>query len=308
MTRVVSLIASSTELVVALGCQSMLVGRSHECDYPGSVKDLPCCTTPRIQIGGSSGEIDQEVRSLIEESLSIYQVDVDLLRELRPDLILTQDHCRVCAVSLPDVECALREILEYSPTVISLHPDRLKNIWEDFEIVGSALGVTERAISFQEECITHLERLRSRAPTSETKPKVALLEWLEPIMGSSNWLPELVEIAGGLDVTGRVGTLAPKLSITDLSQADPDLIVLSPCGFDVTRTALELPTLTRRADWRQLRAVREGRVFIVDGNQYLNRPGPRIVESVEILQEILFPEYVPPLHRGAAWVRVENRL
>jgi len=305
MTRVVSLIASSTEIVFALGCESSLVGRSHECDYPQSVKSLPCCTTPRFDVEGTSGEIHSRVQSLVQESLSVYRVDVEMLRRLKPDVILTQDHCRVCAVSLPDVEGALKEILEYSPRLISLHPDSLKNIWEDFEIVGSALGVPERAKALVEQCIERMHGYRDKVQGSI--PKVAFLEWLDPLMGSSNWLPELVELAGGFDVTGSVGTLAPKLSITELSLADPDTIILAPCGFDVTRTALELPSLTRRAEWRQLRAVKEGRVFIVDGNQFFNRPGPRIVESVEILQEILHPDSAPPLHRGVAWVRVEDR-
>jgi iron complex transport system substrate-binding protein len=302
--RVVSLIASSTEIICALGAESLLVGRSHECDYPPSVRSLPCCTEPRFPTEGSSKEIDQKVRDVLAEALSVYRVDPERIRELRPDVIVTQDHCRVCAVSLDDVNCALSELLDYSPRVVSLHPDSLDDVWRDIRHVASALDLVDRGEALVAQSIERLEALRDqRAPTD--RPSVACIEWVDPLMASGNWIPEIVEIAGGRNLFGEAGKHSPMMKWEDLVEANPDVLVILPCGFEIRRTALELPVLARRPEWRELECVRRGRVYLCDGNSFFNRPGPRVVDSACVLHEIFFGEQQRKFDR-TVWVKVSH--
>src|SRR6516162_229687 len=244
MPRIVSLIASATEIVCALGFEGHLVGRSHECDFPESVRRLPVCTEPKFNVEGSSYEIDQRVKAIVQESLSVYRVDGECLRDLEPDVIVTQAHCEVCAVSLREVERAVCAWLRSCPKLVSLMPNALADVWHSIEQVADALGVRDRG----EELIG---RLRKRVEAisevayylSDDRPRVACIEWLDPLMAAGNWMPELVERAGGINLFGEAGKHAPWMTWEQLVAADPDVIVLLPCGFDIARTRRELPLL-----------------------------------------------------------------
>ncbi len=275
--RIVSLLPSATEIVAALGGLDQLVGRSHECDHPAEVESLPVCCHPTLDIQASGQEIDRQVKQRLAQAVSIFEIDHDLLSRLQPDLVLTQ--------------------------VLSLAPSHLAEVWQSVLSVGEALGHPDRA----SEIVSGLkDRMQALARTVEVaagdlSPRIACIEWLEPLMVAGNWVPELVELAGGVDVLGTSGAHSPWISWSDLVAADPDVLVLMPCGFDIERTRTEWETLENRAQWHQLRSVAEGRVFITDGHQFFNRPGPRLVESAEILAEILHPGRCDFGHHPAGW-------
>jgi iron complex transport system substrate-binding protein len=301
MPRIVSLIASATEIVCALGFGDDLVGRSHECDYPPPVRRLPVCTEPKFDVEGSSREIDERVKGLLRDALSVYRVDAALLRELRPDVIVTQAQCEVCAVSLRDVEEAVCSWVGGRPKVVSLVPNCLADVWADVARVADALGTPRRGADL-------VRRLQARMAAVESRPKrgrptVACVEWVDPLMAAGNWVPELVTMAGGVNLFGEAGKHSPWMTWEELAARDPEVIVTMPCGFDIARTRQEMPALTGREGWSRLRAVRESRVFLADGNQFFNRPGPRLAESLEILAELLHPGEFPFGHEGAGWQR-----
>jgi iron complex transport system substrate-binding protein len=304
MPRVVSLIASATEIVCALGCEDRLVGRSHECDFPESIKRLPVCTEPKFNVEGSSYEIDQRVKAVVQEALSVYRVDGDRLRELEPDVIVTQSQCEVCAVSLRDVERAVCAWQRACPRLVSLCPNALADVWDDVERVAEALGVPERGTELNARLRGRMAAIADRAKTLSARPTVACVEWIEPLMASGNWMPELVEMAGGVNLFGEAGKHAPWLTWEALCGRDPEVLLVLPCGFDVARSRRDVPALTGKPEWPRLRAVRAGRVFLLDGNQFFNRPGPRLVESLEILAEVLHPETFAFGHEGAGWQRI----
>jgi iron complex transport system substrate-binding protein len=303
MPRIVSLIASATEIVCALGFEGDLVGRSHECDFPESVKRLPVCTAPKFNTEGTSYQIDQRVKAILQEGLSVYRVDAERLRELGPDVIVTQSHCEVCAVSLRDVERAVCSWLGACPRLVSLAPDALADVWTGIGQVAEALDARERGAELIRSLQARMAAVTDRARTLAGRPAVACVEWIEPLMAAGNWMPELVEMAGGVNLFGAAGRHAPWLSWEELCARDPEVIVLLPCGFDIARTRQDLPLLADRPEWPRLRAVRAGRVFLTDGNQYFNRPGPRLAESVEILAELLHPGVFAFGHEGVGWQR-----
>jgi iron complex transport system substrate-binding protein len=301
MPRVVSLIASATEIVCALGCEDLLVGRSHECDYPPSVRRLPVCTEPKIDVHASSAAIDQSVKAVLQDGLSVYRVHADLLRRLRPDVIVTQTQCDVCAVSQKDVEEALCDWLDARPRVVSLVPNALADVWTDIGAVARALEVADQGTRLVEALRDRIDAVARRAAALVERPGVACIEWVEPLMAAGNWVPELVALAGGTNLFGTAGKHAPWMTWEQLCAADPEVIVVLPCGFDIARTRQEMPALTQQPDWARLRAVRARRVFLADGNQYFNRPGPRLVESLEIMAELLHPDVFHFGHRGSGW-------
>jgi len=302
MPRIVSLIASATEIVCALGCERDLVGISHECDFPKSVTRLPRCTRPRFDIHGSSLEIDQRVREVLRQSLSVYEVDTELLRTLRPDVIVTQIRCEVCAVSRKDVEQALVGWLESRPTVVSLAPNALADVWQDIQQVADALHAPERGQALVRQLQQSMAEIADLARLQPYRPTLACVEWIEPLMMAGNWMPELVEMAGGVPLFGAAGQHSPRLTWDELRSADPDVIAVMPCGWDIAKARQEMAVLTGQPGWAQLRAVRGGHVFLTDGNQFFNRPGPRLLESLEILAELLHPETFALGHRGTGWV------
>jgi len=301
--RIISLIASATEIVAGLGLGRSLVGRSHECDFPPEVLALPACSEPKIDVHGTSREIDERVKSLAGDAISVYRVFPDLLRRLEPTHIITQTQCEVCAVSLKDVEEALAQIVGRPPKIVALAPMCLADVWNDIQSVGRSLGAAERADDFVRRLRGEVDAITVRVAQSNGRPSIACLEWIDPLMSAGNWVPELVEIAGGRNLLGTPGQHSPWLKWDELVACDADVIAVMPCGFDMARTRQEMPALTRDPRWGRLRAVREGRVFLTDGNQFFNRPGPRLVESARILAEILHPDLSGTSLEGTGWVR-----
>lgn len=299
--RVISLIASATEIVCALGFEDRMVGRSHECDYPPSVEKLPVCSSSKVDVDGSSRAIDDQVRAIVADALSVYRVDGRLLDELAPTVVVTQTQCEVCAVSLKDVEQAVCELVASEPKIVSLEPMDLGDVFDDIGTVAGALGRPERAEWLNAGLTARLDAIRERTCQLADRPLVGCIEWIDPLMHAENWVPELVEIAGGKVMLGEAGRHSGYFEFERMVEADPDVIAVMPCGFDIPRTAAEMPPLTAQPGWSDLSAVRNGRVFLTDGNQFFNRPGPRVVESAEILAELLHPEEFDFGHRGSGW-------
>ena len=300
--RIVSLIASATEILHALGLGRSQVGRSHECDYPPEVHSLPVCTRPRFSIEGSSRDIDQRVKRTLADASSVYEVFDDVLDQLRPTHVLTQSQCRVCAVSIDDVERALQTRFDWRPSVVALEPNSLADVWQDIRRVAVACGVDEKGESLVRELTSRMGDI-ARAAGGLTRPRFVCLEWQEPLMAAGNWAPELIAMAGAENLFGEAGRHSPWMQWDDLVRADPDAILVSPCGYDIAKTAAEMYWLEQRPEWQGLKAVGEGRVYLADGNQYFHRPGPRLADSLRILAEILHPDAFPPSHLGSGWVK-----
>jgi iron complex transport system substrate-binding protein len=301
--KIVTLIASATEIVCALGFEGQLVARSHECDYPPSVKRLPQLTSPKFNVEGTSAEIDQRVKSIVQDALSVYRVDAAMLEALKPTHIITQSQCEVCAVSLKDVEQAVCELTSSRPMIVSLEPNSLDDVWADIMRVGEALDATSRAEQLVDDLTGRMDDIVQRTHWLDTNPSVAYIEWIDPLMAGGNWMPELVSMAGGLNLFGEAGKHSPWMTWDELVAKDPDIIFVSPCGFDIPRTLEEMNLLSECDEWKSLNAVRDGRVFVADGNQYFNRPGPRLVESLEILAEVIHPNVFHFGHEGTGWVK-----
>jgi iron complex transport system substrate-binding protein len=302
--RIISLIPSATEIVAALGLEGALVGRSHECDYPSTVQALPICTAPNLNPQGTSREIHDRVEDLLQSALSIYRIDLDALERLRPTHILTQAQCEVCAVSLAEVEAAVTQLTDCSAQIISLQPATLTDVWTDIKRVAQALGVESDAV------IAGLEQrvatIQHQTQALLHRPRVACIEWTEPLMAGGNWVPELVALAGGENLFGTVGKHSPWMQWDELLQADPDVLVVMPCGFDLGQTReAAIAYLTQHPSWQTLKAVQQNQVYLTDGNQYFNRPGPRLVDSLEILAEILHLE-LDYGYEGWGWVRLQT--
>jgi iron complex transport system substrate-binding protein len=301
MLRIVSLIASASEIVSSLGLSRYQVGRSHECDFPPEILALPICTSPAFPTDGSSAEIDQRVKERVASALSVYEVSRERLDALQPTHVITQTQCRVCAVSLEDVERALTGWVTSRPKLVALEPNALADVWDDIRRVAASCGIPERGEEVVAQLQDQMRRISEPACAASRHPSVACIEWHEPLMAAGNWVPELVEMAGAVNLFGRAGAHSPWMNWQQLVDADPDVIISMPCGFDLARTCAEMYWLTDRPEWQKLRAVQEGRVYLADGNQYFNRPGPRLVESLQILAEILHPEEFKPALAGLGW-------
>jgi iron complex transport system substrate-binding protein len=305
--KVVSLIASATEIIAALGCRDRLIGRSHECDHPPEVLHLPVLTAPKFKVEGTSGDIDRKVREIVAQGLSVYQVDAELLRKLAPDLIVTQDHCEVCAVSLSDVEAATCAWAGASTRIVSLRPDGLDDVYGDIARVAEALGVAGRGTALVRRMREGFASLAERT-RGLNRPRVAFVEWSEPLMSGGNWMPTLIETAGGQNLFGRAGGKSEVLSWSDFVAADPEVVIIAPCGYDLGASCRDLDHLAATPGWERITAVRDGRVYCADGNAYFNRPGPRLLDTAQIIAEILHPERFPPRHRQrGAWVQQRKR-
>src|SRR5688572_12248050 len=265
--RVVSLIASATEIVCALGRGEHLVGRSHECAFPPEVAGLPALTAPKFSVEGSSAEIDARVRQIVRDGLAVYSVDAEALRALEPDVILTQDHCDVCAVSLADVEAATCTWTGRPVTIVSLKPDSLADAYADIGRVAQALGTPAAGDTLAQSMRQRIADIGMRiaqhrqTDPARSKPRVAFIEWVEPPMAGGNWMPELVEAAAGVNLLGTAGRRSDWMQWQDLVAADPDAIVVAPCGYDLARCLAERPLLEAKPGWSDLAAVRAARVF-----------------------------------------------
>lgn len=296
--KIASLLPSATEIVCALGLGESLVGVSHECDFPPEVVGRPILTEPKIDPTGDSSSIDAAVRRLVRDGLSVYRIKTDVLERLQPDLIVTQEHCEVCAVPYHEVVAATRQLLHDSARIVSLKPTRLADIFDDLQRVADAAGCSDAGIELTGRLRARLDAIRRRAAAVHSRPRVACIEWLEPLMVAGNWIPELVELGGGTYELVPPGGHSPTISWDDLVAYAPDVVIIMPCGFKLPQTQRELPRLTAHSEWQQLQAVRNRRVYAVDGNAYLNRPGPRIVESAELLAGLIQPGFfankIPP--------------
>lgn len=299
--RIVSLLPSSTEIVCAIGLEENLVGRSHECDYPHSIKNLPVCTEPKFNHHGTSRQINTDVKNILKKAISIYNVKEEKLKELKPDFILTQSQCEVCAVSLKDVEKAVNNLVNSNTKIISLEPKTIQDVLDDILRVSRVLGTLEKGEKVVKSLEKRLNNISEKTYALKTKPTVFCIEWIDPLMASGNWVPELVEIAGAKNLSGEHSKHSKWIYFNDITSLNPDIIVVMPCGFNIKKTREEIHTLTENPLWSKLKAAASNKVFLVDGNQYFNRPGPRLVDSLEILCEIFHPELFNFGYKGLGW-------
>jgi iron complex transport system substrate-binding protein len=300
--RIVSLLASATEIVCALGAGEQLVGRSHECDNPSWVRSLPGCSEPAFDIGVSSGDIDREVRRLIRAGEPLYRIHTDRIRQLAPDLIVAQSHCEVCAVTPGDVE---RNNCLGSARVLSLSASTVEEVFSSILDVARALGLEQQGLELVARERKRLERLRQRT-SGRRRPSVVVLEWADPIFPMSNWGPELVEAANGALAIGNAGEHSSAIPSEHVREADPELLVVAPCGFDLNRSIQELPVLERNPWWPELRAVRERKVIFADGNLFFNRAGTTVVRTAEMLAEMMHGIVSGERTYGRHWRWIED--
>jgi iron complex transport system substrate-binding protein len=291
--RVVSLLPAATEIVAFLGHADKLVGLSHECNWPpGLPVDLPRLTEPRIEEGGSSREIDEAVRDVVSQGLSVYELDVDRLVELDPDVVVTQDQCSVCAVDLEQVESSLADRLDGDVEVVSLSPNSLGDILENIVQVAEALGAKSDGIVKRRKLASKLDRAVGGVPSDRSgfsAPEVCFVEWIDPLMVAGHWIPEMIEKAGGRYSFVDAGAPSRQIEFEELQEVDPEVIVIAPCGMGTLEMRGDLGALTDRDGWDDLQAVQRARVHPVDGDAYFNRPGPRILDSLSILVRLLWP-------------------
>lgn len=303
--RIASLLPSATEILCALGLADDIVGVSHECDHPPEIAGRPVLTAPKLDPRGGSATIDAAVRRLVRDGLGVFRVEEEALRAARPDLIVTQTQCEVCAVSFAKVERAARALLDAPATVVSLAPNRLDDVLADFTRVAEAAGVRQAGERLAAASRERLERIRRAVVPARSRPRVACIEWIEPLMVAGNWLPEMVALGGGRYDVAAAGAHSPAITWDALRAAQPDVVIVAPCGFDLAQTRRELPALRVRPEWQALPAVRNGRAYAVDGNAYVNRPGPRLVDSAELLAGLIQPGCAAGLMPAGGWERIQ---
>lgn len=298
--RIVSLLPSATEILCELGLAEQLVGVTHECDYPPWVAGLPKVTRTLIPHDATSRQIDAMVRERLQTQRALYTLDLPTLERLRPDLIVTQALCDVCAVAEAEVTAAACA-LPGQPQVVNLEPSQLHDVFDCLRLVGQAANVAERAESVIERLTQRVETVRRRSAAISMRPRTVLLEWIDPPFCSGHWTPELVRLAGGSECLGREGQPSRTLRWQEVVDADPEVLLLACCGFTIERTLKDLPLLASYPGYTELTCVQRGRVYVIDGNTYFSRPGPRLVDSLEILAHTLHPEVHPlPPHLPAA--------
>lgn len=301
--RIVSLLPSTTEIVAALGMQDHLVGRSHECDYPDGITSVPACTEPKFQPDGTSYEIDQRVKALLQEGLSVYRVDEKRLAALNPDLIITQDHCEVCAASADEVKKAVRSQLGDHVEVLSVSPTDLSAVVASIRTIASAIGAEAEAEKLTTQMKSELQQIQNSV--SELNwPSVLAIEWMDPLMSAGNWVPQLIQLAGGQPLAAEAGEHSPWLEWEKVQRLDPAIITVMPCGYPLKQTLSEISSLTNRPGWSELRAVQNKQVYLLDGHHYFNRPGPRLVDSTHILAEILHPSIFRKENTSSGWINL----
>ena len=304
LSKIVTLIPSATEIVAFLGKKDSIIGRSHECDYPHGLNHVAKLTSPKINVDGTSGEIDKQINKILENSLSVYKVDVLKLKELNPDYIITQAHCEVCAVSFSEVENIVSKNLNKNTKIISLQPNTLNDVFNDIKRVAKELNVENESNNKLIDSLSYrIEKIKELSSKQEIKPSIACIEWIDPLMIAGNWIPEMVEIAGGKNVLGNSGNDSHWINFEEIIKKDPDIIVFLPCGFNISKTHDELIKIIKKnSQWSSLKAFKNNKLFVTDGNQFFNRPGPRLVESVEILAEIIHPDIFNFKHKGIGWI------
>ena len=292
--KIATLLPSATEIVCALGLEKNLVGISHECDFPSSISNLPHLTSSSIGNHRSSEDIHQSVETLLKQSLSVYELDLELLKSLKPNYLITQDLCDVCAVSFTQVKDACREVLGADTKIISLRPQRLKDIWEDLRSVAEELEVMAAYDKFKADVDDRINYIFSKVKeNSLIKRSVLTIEWYAPVMIGGLWLPEMIEIAGGNYLLATPGERALTVTREKLNEINPDVVIIKPCGFKLKQTMQELETLSRNIPLENWKAYQSDDIFIVDGNAYFNRSGPRMIDSLEILSYCVHPKIFP---------------
>ncbi len=287
--RICSLVPGATEVVAALGRQDDLIGISHECDFPPSLAQIPVMVRPRIESDRlSSVEIDQQVGALLAAGAGLYELDESRLLAARPDLIIAQALCDVCAVTPSQLKQVVHA-LSPPPHMLTLSPGRLDDILRDVDRIGTAIGQEDAGTRLSAALRSRLDTVRATVGAPAIRPRVACIEWLSPLYTAGHWVPDMVAAAGGIDVLAQAGTASRKMDWDTLAASEPDVIVLMPCGFTVPRTKAELAPLTAHPQWQQLPAVRRGEVYLVEALSYFSRPGPRLIDGVEQLAAILHP-------------------
>ncbi len=288
--RICSLLPSATEIAFALGLGDSLVGVSHECDYPPQARQVTVVVKSNVDPHrNTSNEIDTLVTGSLKANQSIYNIDLNLFQEANPDLILTQGLCDVCALDYDQVVEAAQSLAQ-QPKIVSLNPVTLTDVLHDISHVGQNTGKSKEAELFVAELSQRIDGVRQRAVSSDLRPRVACLEWLDPIYSAGHWVPEMVDIAGGIDGLAKVGQVSKKITWNMIQEYQPEIIILMPCGFTVERTLKELDLLYKLPGWKELPAIKDGRLFAVNGHAYFNRSGPRLVDGLEILAQIIHPE------------------
>ena len=303
MKKIVTLIPSATEIVSFLGKKDFIVGKSHECDYPEDLNNIKKLTSPKINVEGTSGEIHKEITEILENSLSVYKVDVNELKKLNPDIVVTQAHCEVCAVSFSEVQEIVTNHLDKNTKIISLQPNTLDDVFEDIKRVAKGLNIDEIKIK---NLIKPLEeKLKNIQVRSSKKKKktIACIEWIDPLMAAGNWIPEMVKISGGEDVFGKSGKDSHWIKFDEVKKYNPEIIIFLPCGYDIEKTKNEVENLFNQQNkWNALDAFMNKEIYIVDGNQFFNRPGPRLLESLEIFAEIIHTGLFNFNHNEDGWI------
>ena len=301
--QICSLLPSGTEILYALDLGGSVVGVTHECDYPPDAATKPALIRPRVDPHAAPAEIDRQVMELVARGESIYSVDADLLERLRPDLIVTQDLCHVCAASPDDLAAALRRF-EKSPRVLSLVPHTLGDVWEDIRCVGEATGKKVEAEALAAELARRVAATEARTAAAISRPRVLCLEWLDPFYIGGHWVPEMAAKAGGVDALGAAGEPSRRVTLEEIRKSQPDVIVVMQCGYNAARNAADFEKMPVRQTLAGLPAIGEGRVFAVDANGYFSRPGPRLADGVEILAHLLHPELFPETAHGEAILKL----
>ena len=295
--KIVSLIPSATEIISALNLSDNLVGVSHECDYPKEVLKLPKLTTSKIKTEQSSLIIDHDIKKILEQSLSVYEVKSNLLKKLDPDVIITQSQCSVCAVSLKDVEECLSKFINKKPLLIDLKPNTFEEVLEDINLVGKKLNKKVESNFLVKSIKNEINKIKLKTSNSKIK-NVLCIEWIEPIMTAGNWIPELVKFAGGKSVLAKSGKNSNFIKPEHINFEEVDIVIFMPCGFDIKRSKKEI--LKANIDYSS--NLKDKKTYIVDGNKYFNRPGPDLLESTRILAEIIHPEIFPAKQNIERWV------
>jgi|TARA_B110000003_G_scaffold196054_1_gene194749 iron complex transport system substrate-binding protein len=307
-TKIVTLIPSATEIVAFLGQKNSIIGRSHECDYPHGLNHVAKLTSPKINVDGTSLEIDKQINTILENSLSVYKVDVQKLKDLDPDFIITQAHCEVCAVSFSEVENIVSKNLNKNTKIISLQPNTLNDVFNDIKRVAKDLNIENE---FNNKLIENLNKrllkIKKLSQEQESKPTIACIEWMDPLMIAGNWIPEMVKISGGTNILGKSGNDSHWIKFEELINKDPDIIIFLPCGFNIKKTKEELKIILKKNDsWKELKAFKNEKLFVADGNQFFNRPGPRLIESLEIFAEVIHPKIFNFKHEGTGFINYHD--
>ena len=298
--KIITLIPSATEIISFLGLKNQLVGVSHECDFPKEVKEIKKFTKTNIKTNISSFDINLQIEKILKNSLSVYEVDEKSIKNIKPDVIITQDHCNVCAVSLEQVKKITNNYIDKEIDIISLHPKNLQNIFEDIETIAKKLNV------FNSLNKSKIRKLFNRIDNIKNKKKsvkdVICIEWANPLMAAGNWIPDMIKIAGGNNLCGTSSKDSQWIDFEIIQDLDPEIIIFMPCGYNLLENQKDVSEMIEKnIKWKDLSAYKNKRLYLVDGNQYFNRPGPRIVDSIEILAEILNPKLFNYNHNGIGW-------